>query len=165
MPHPASIPLCCAHSCGPSDFEPLNDRRMVSCPEYSSSAAVVFDRPTTLCASAFLVNSLSLMMVSVPQFSPLFHQRQLLHLTMNLRLTGSRTVLCRGSHHSRLGDQLGLQLLSTVVAACHQRDRPLTTRDGSSSMLKEKTTNRLLTAKSTLGITRSRFPSRRPQKH
>ena len=76
--------LCCAHICGPPDFEPLNDRRMewspihpsaqgsssdrvlqwvcrscgsstsmqdipvlpaVSCPQCSSSAAIVFDRP------------------------------------------------------------------------------------------------------------------------
>ena len=79
------FPLCCAHICGPPDFEPLNDRRMewspihpsvqgsssdwvlqwvcrscgsstshqdipalpaASCPQCSSSAAIVFDRPT-----------------------------------------------------------------------------------------------------------------------
>ena len=29
MPHPPPIfPFCCAHSCGPPDFEPLDDRRM-----------------------------------------------------------------------------------------------------------------------------------------
>ena len=62
-----------------------------------------------LCTSAFLVNSLSLMMVSPPHFSLLFHlsllfhRHLLFHPTMILLLTGSRTVLCRGSHHSTVG--------------------------------------------------------------
>ena len=99
MPHPPPIfPLCCAHSCGPPDFEPLDDRRMewspihpfaqgsssawvpqwvcrscgsstsiqdipalptVSCPQCSSSAAIVFDRPAgrvvRFCVSCQLV--------------------------------------------------------------------------------------------------------------
>ena len=86
MPLPPPIfPLCCAHTCGPPDFELLNDRRMewspihpsaqgsssdwflqwvcrfcgsstsmqdipalpaVSCSHCSTSAAIVFDRPT-----------------------------------------------------------------------------------------------------------------------
>ena len=57
-----------------------------------------------LCTSAFPVNSSSLMTVSALHLSPLFHQRLLFHLTMNRRLTGSRTVLYRGSHHSTVGD-------------------------------------------------------------
>ena len=57
-----------------------------------------------LCVSAFPVNSLSLTTVPAPHLSLLFHQRLFFHPTMNLRLTGSRTVLCRGSHHSTVGD-------------------------------------------------------------
>ena len=38
MPRPPSIfPLCCAHTCGPPDFEPLNDRQMEWSPLHPSA--------------------------------------------------------------------------------------------------------------------------------
>ena len=83
---------------------PLPCRTSLLCPQ-SRVLSVPLLLPSSLtgpldalCASVFLVNSLSLMTVSAPHLSPLFHQRQ------NSRLTGSRTVLCRGSHHSTVGD-------------------------------------------------------------
>ena len=111
LPHPPIFPLCCANSCGPPDFEPLDDRGMewspihpsaqcsssawvlqwvcrscgsstsmqdipalptVSCPQCSSSAAIIFltGPLDALCVSAFPVNSLSLTTVSAPPPQP-----------------------------------------------------------------------------------------------
>ena len=38
MPHPPPVfPLCCAHNCGPPDFEPMDDRRMEWSPIHPSA--------------------------------------------------------------------------------------------------------------------------------
>ena len=78
-------------SCGSStSMQDISALPAVSCLQCSSSASIIFDTPIG----------------RVVRF----------HLTMNRRLTGSRTVLFRGSHHSTVGDVVTPLLLVLALS-------------------------------------------------